>query len=316
MADVHAEISGPVLASFHHKFAESKGDIFAILLGCVRVLDYSENSDLATYTEKSKTRVVVQKWVIANVEDIVDFKKGMLKEDALTLLVDEKQDLDIVGMLKFKKSMKVDASPSFMDRVVMGAILYSCSGKRPIPRLYLLVGEEVTSQTLSIKYNMVTFMLEHEKSCQEGPWSRKVPLLVPNLGTDQRVEYLKGAGGGSHSLKELLEGTSLDSCLMDVNKNFQPLNIRFRAGVDQVSRRMIELENSRATLEEEVVMMSKVINDRLKQSSQMKTMKGLQGDLMAAILVGLDKPEEKIQVEEKMYSMKLVLSDDEEFMSD
>jgi hypothetical protein len=309
MADLHAEISGPVLASFHHKFAESKGDFLAILLGCVRVLDYSENSDLATSTEKSKTRVVVQKWVFVNVEDIVDFKTGMLKEDALTMFV------DIIGMLKFKKSLKVDSSPSFMDRFVMKAVLDSCSGKHR-PCLYLLVGEEVTCKTLNIKYNMVTFLLEYEKSCTEGPWSRRVPLLVPNLGTDHRVEYMKGAVGGSHSLKELLEGIPLNSCLLDVNKNFQSLNIRFRAGVDQVSRRVIELENCRASLEEEVVVMNKLLNDRLKQSSQMKSMKSLQGDLMAALLVGLDKPEEKIQVEEKMYSMKLVLSDDEEFMSD
>ena len=97
MEEVNAEISGPVLASFHHKFLESKGDFFAILLGCVRVLDYSENSDLATNTQKSITWVVVHHWIIANVEDVIDFKTGMLKEDAVKLPLDDKQDLTFVG---------------------------------------------------------------------------------------------------------------------------------------------------------------------------------------------------------------------------
>jgi len=314
MADVHAEISGPVLASFYHKFAESQGDFLAILLGCVRVLDYSENSDLATNTMKSKTRVVVQKWAIVNVEDIVDVNAGMLKEDALVRFGDVNQDLGIVGMLKFKKSMKID-SPSFMDRVVMKALLHPCSGKQNRPCVYLLVGEEVIARTLSIKYSMVTFWLEHEKCCNEGPWSRKVPLLVPNLGTNQRVEYMQEAGMGSHALKELLKETTLDSCLVNVKKNFQPLILGFKAGVNKVSIRTNVLESLRANLEEEVLVLSKLKNDRQMQSSQMKIMKDLQGDLMSAILVGLDQPDEKIQVEEKMFSMKLVLSDDEEFMS-
>lgn len=316
MEAVQAEISGPVLATFQHKFAESKGDFLAVLLGCVRVLDYSENSDLATNTRRSKTRVVVQKWVIVNVEDIFDFKTEVMKENALNLTVDENQDLIIVGMLKFKKSLKGDSSASFMDRVVMDALPDSSAGQKHRPCLYLLVGEEVTSKTLSIKYNMVTFLLEQGKSCHEGPWSKKVNLLVPNLGTNQRVEYMKGAGLGSRALKELLEGTSIDSCLVDVGKNFQPLNIRFKSGMDQVSDRIIQLESCRASLEEEVVMLSKLINDKLAQSSQMKTMKDLQGDLMTALLVGLDSSEEKMHVEEKMHSMKLVLSDDEDFMSD
>merc|ERR1719318_697935 len=214
------------------------------------------------------------------------------------------------------KSVKGDSSPSFVDRVVMDALPDSCAGQKHRPCLYLLVGEEVTSKTLSIKYNMVTFLLEQGKSCHEGPWSKKVNLLVPNLGSNQRVEYMTGAGLGSRALKELLEGTSLDSCLVDVGKNFQPINIGFKAGMDQVSGRIIQLESCRASLEEGIVMLSKLINDTLAQSSQMKTIKVLQGDLMTALVVGLHKPEMKIHVEEKMQSMKLVLSDDEEFMSD
>ena len=303
---VHVEISGPVLASFHHKFAESHGDFSAILLGSVTVTDYSENTDLATMTEKSMTRVVVKKWVVLNVvEDLIDLKTGMLELKTMKLL-EEKHKLKILGMLKFKKSMKM-VLPSFLDRKVMSALLKYSSSRRPC--LYMTVGEEVTTNTLSIKHSMVTYLLDQDGSVA----TRKIPLLVPNLGTDQMAEYSRGVR--SESLEELLMGYNLDNCVVDVNRNFQPLNTRFKACVEDLSGRITELDRARARLEEEVMKLSQAVNKRQEQTCMMKLIKGLQGDLKAALDVGVGKSDVKHKVEEKMNSLKLVLSDDEDFMS-
>eukprot|EP00092_Neocalanus_flemingeri_P036774 GFUD01040035.1.p1 GENE.GFUD01040035.1~~GFUD01040035.1.p1 ORF type:complete len:335 (+),score=116.59 GFUD01040035.1:283-1287(+) len=324
MEEVKAEISGPVLAAFHHRFAESRADFLAILLGCVSVQNYSENSDLATQTEKSKMRVVVQDWVVVSMEKVMDFKTRVLNKEYLQSLVEGKSDFKFVGILKFKKAMKVNLSPSFLDRQVMAAVLASCSWKDPKPHLYMLVGEEVTTTTLSIKYSMTTFLLEHKKECVQGPWSRKMPLVVPNLGTDQRVEYMQGGGGGSRALKEMVGGIGIEeSCMVDVDINFKPISVRLKAGMELGCDRVIEMSESRAGLEDEVTRLEQELSDRLELSREMKVMMGLQGDLKTALEVawscfedelgnknkGQDKFEEKINTNG---SMKLELSDEEE----
>eukprot|EP00092_Neocalanus_flemingeri_P036775 GFUD01040036.1.p1 GENE.GFUD01040036.1~~GFUD01040036.1.p1 ORF type:complete len:339 (+),score=123.75 GFUD01040036.1:282-1298(+) len=286
MEEVKAEISGPVLAALHHRFAESRADFLAILLGCVSVQNYSENSDLATQTEKSKLRVVVQDLVIVSMEMMMDFKARELNKEYLQSLVEGKSGFKFVGVLKFKKAMKVNLSPTFHDRQVMAAVLASCSWKDPKPRLYMLVGEEVTTTTLSIKYSMTTFLLEHKKECVQGPWSRKMPLVVPNLGTDQRVEYMQGGGGGSRALKEMVEGVGIvESCVVDVDKNFKPISVRFKAGMDLGCDRVIELSESKAALEEEVMKLEQKLSDKLELSREMLMIRGLQGDLKTALEV-------------------------------
>ena len=108
----------------------------------------------------------------------------------------------------------------------------------------------------------------------------------------------------------------MGNCVVDVNKNFQPLNTRFKAVVEDVSGRITELDRVRERLEEEVVKLSQAVSKRQEQTCMMKLIKGLQGDLKAALDVGVGKSEVKYKVEEKMNSLKLVLSDDEDFMSD
>ena len=285
--DVTAEISGPVLAAFQHRFGESPADFLAILLGNISVHNYSENSDMATQTEKSKVRVVVQDWIIVSMEEVMDFKSGKLNRESLQSLVKGKSDVKFVGMMKFKKSSPVDLS--FLDRKMMASVLDSCSQSDPRPHLYILVGEEVTS-TLSIKYNMSTYLLEHKKSCFLGPWSSLIPLVVPNLGTDQRVEYMQGMGGGSKALREMVEGTGLvEACHIDVDKNFQPLNAKFKDGMEHFSDRVSQLEVTKCTLEEEVLVMKRQVEDRLMLSREMKLIKGLQGDLKTALDIITDE---------------------------
>jgi len=323
MEEVTAEISGPVLAAFHHKFGESQADFLAILLGCVSVQNYKENSDLATQTEKRKVRVVVEDWVMATMEKVMDFKTGELNKEALKSIVEGKKDLKFVGMLKFKKTTIVDMTPSFLDRKLIAAVLASCSWSNPRPHLYLLVGEEVTS-TLSMKYSMATFLLEHEKRCLEGPWSKKIPLVVPNLGTDQRMVYMQGGGGGSKALKEMMEGSGLEkACVVDVDKNFQPLSARFKAGMEIVSDKVIELENSKAVLDNEVMILKQKLNERLQMTREMKMVRGLQGDLKTALEVAWeevadmsrDSPdmfEEKININGDMENLELSGDEEEE----
>ena len=276
------------------------------MLGKLTVTDYSENTDLATMTKKSMTRMVVQKWVVCNVDDLIDLKTGLLVLETMQL-IEEKHELKIFGMLKFKKSMKV-VLPSFLDRKVMSALQKYSSRRRPC--LYMIVGEEVTTNTLSIKHSLVTYLLDQDGSVA----TRKIPLLVPNLGTDQRAEYSREVR--SQALEELLIGVNLGNRVVDVNKTFQPLNTRFKAFVEDVSGRITELDRARERLEEEVVKLSQAVNKRQEQTCMMKLIKGLQGDLKAALDVGVGKSEVKYKVEEKMNSLKLVLSDDEDFMSD
>ena len=198
-----------------------------------------------------------------------------------------------MSILKFQKTKIKELTPSFLDRKVMGAVLASCSWSEPRPHLYLLVGEEVTT-TLSIKYSLKTFLLEHKKDCLQGPWSRMIPLVIPNLGTHQRVEYMQGGGGGGKALEEMVEGTGLvESCMVDLDKTFQPLSARFKAGVELVYDRVtaLEVEESKANLEEEVKMLKQRINDRLELSRGMKMVRGLQGNLNTALEVDWDDSE-------------------------
>ena len=46
--------------------------------------------------------------------------------------------------------------------------------------------EEVTTSNI-VKYNLITYLLEHSKSCSEGSWSKKIPLMVPNLGSTEKI---------------------------------------------------------------------------------------------------------------------------------
>jgi len=270
MEEVSAEISGPVLASFHQKFSESKADFLALLFGSVDVQNYNENTDLATQTEKSKSRLTVQDWAILKIDKVVNLKTGELKE------FDRIKETNIfVGFLKFRKN-SVDLSPSFLDRKLLTLVR---------PFLFLLVGE-VTTTTLSIKYNMSTFLIGGGDQDFQEPWSSSIPLVVPNLGSDLRIEYMQGRGGASKALKEMVEGTSFeDSSMMDVESNFEPLGARFHAGMDSISAKLAQLESSRSSLELEVFHLHQKINTKLELSRKMEVIRGLQGDLSTALEV-------------------------------
>jgi len=274
--ETSAEISGPVLAAFQHSFGESQGDLLAILLGAVSVINYSENSDLATQTERKKVRVVVQDWIIVSMGELIDMKTGKLKkEDIQGLIMKNQVDKEFVGILKFRKNATVDLS--FVDRKIMTAVQES------EPHLYIMVGEEVTPVTLSIKYSISTYLIEENKNCCDGPWSEKLPLLVPNLGTDQRVGYMQGGGGGSLTLRQLVNGTGLEKkCLVNVEESFDPLVARFRDAMGENSTKIVELGAVKTALEEEVIELQQELDDRLCLSKQMKVMRGLQDNLESA----------------------------------
>jgi len=278
--ETSAEISGPVLAGFQHSFGESRGDLLAILLGAVNVINYNENSDLATQTERKKVRLVVQGWIIVSIGELIDIKTGKLKKENIQGLIMKNQvDKEFVGILKFRKNATVDLS--FVDRTIMRAVQES------EPHLYIVVGEEVTPTTLSIKYSISTYIIEKNKNCSDGPWCEKLPLLVPNLGTDQRVGYVHG--GGSMALRQLVNGTGFEkNCFVNVEESFNPLLARFRNAMGVNSARVVELGVMKTALKDEVIKLHQELDARLSLSKQMEMMKGLQDNLESAFRVIID----------------------------
>jgi len=278
--ETSAEISGPVLAGFQHSFGESQGDLLAILLGAVNVINFSENSDLATQTERKKVRLVVQDWIIVSIGELIDIKTGKLKKENIQGLIMKNQvDKEFVGILKFRKNATVDLS--FVDRTIMRAVQES------EPHLYIVVGEEVTPTTLSIKYSISTYIIEKNKNCSDGPWCEKLPLLVPNLGTDQRVGYVHG--GGSMALRQLVNGTGFEkNCFVNVEESFNPLLARFRNAMGVNSARVVELGVMKTALKDEVIKLHQELDARLSLSKQMEMMKGLQDNLESAFRVIID----------------------------
>ena len=305
-----AEISGPVLAAFKNSFGESRGDLLAILLGAVSVINYSENSDLATQTERKRVRVVVQDWIIVSMREIIDLKTGKFqKEDIRRLIMKNQVDKEFVGILNFRKNATVDLS--FLDRKIMTAVQES------EPHLYILVGEEVTPVTLSIKYSISTYLIEENRKCCNGPWVEKLPLLVPNLGTDQRVGYTQGGGGGSLALRQLVNGTDLEEkCLVNVEEVFDPLVVRFRDAMGVNMKRIVELDAMKSVIEDEVIKLQQELDDRLSLSKQMKVMKGLQDNLESALSVisdGFGEEKQSIGESPDMFN-ELIVKPEYEYM--
>jgi len=279
-----AEIAGQVWAAFQQKFGESQGDFLAILLGNTNILNYSENSDSATQTEKVKERVVVEDWVIVTaIEEVMDVKSGQLKKDTIQSLFEDTNNV-FVGLLKFKNRSPVDLS--FLDRRMMYAILESCSWGKPDPRLFVSVVKDVTPTTLSMKYSVMTYLLQSQKSCYQEPWSGKIPLVIPNLGTDQRVEYMHGGGEGSKALRELVEEVeSIEDSNMRTDKTFGAVATKFQAEIDQRARKVSRLLRIKADSEKELARVSLELDEKLEVCKDMKVIKGLQGDLKTALCV-------------------------------
>merc|ERR1712034_158002 len=99
-----------------------------------------------------------------------------------------------------------------------------------------------------------------------------------------------GMGGGSKALAEMIEGTGLvEACHIDVDKNFQPLNARFKDSMEHISDRVSQLEVAKSTLEDEVVVIKRQMEDRLLLSREMKLIEGLQGDLKTALEIVMDE---------------------------
>jgi len=274
--DTTAEISGAVWAAFHHRFEESQGDFLAILLGEVNVVNYRENSDTATQTDKSKERLLVQDWRIVSMDQVMDVKTGMLKIEPL------QSQAKLVGILKFKNNLPVE--PSFMDRRLMNAVNRSDVSSTPL--LYILVGKDITPSTLSIRGNTVTYLLEGDSGCNQEPWSRKIPLLVPNLGTDQRVEYMRGIGEGTSAISTLTEGIEFEKgCYFSHKKTFGPVYDRFGTDMAKRSQKVGQLEFTKKNLQEEIARTSREVVEKLELCREMSLIKGLQGDLKTALTV-------------------------------
>jgi len=290
MEDLTAEISGPTMASFQQMFAESNEDFLSILFGIVSVQNYCENNDERSKTEKNRCKVMVKNWVIINFEDAMDCKTGELNRSALKSLVQGKTDLQFVGFLRFLNVKNVDYAPSFLDRKLMSAVLQSCSWEKPKPKphVYIMVWAELTA-ILSRKYTMTTFLLEHTKECIEGPWCRKIPLVVPNLGMGQRVQYVEEFEiGSSVALSEMLSEADLGECIsFDLESKFQHLNTKFVSCMDVASENIIQLEVSRINHEMEVTSLEQKITEQNLVSREMKAVRGLLSDLKSALEVDL-----------------------------
>jgi len=278
-----AEIAGQVWAAFQQKFGESQGDFLAILLGNTNILNYSENSDSATQTERVKERVVVEDWVIVTaIEEVMDVKSGQLKKDTIQSLFEDTNNV-FVGLLKFKNRSPVDLS--FLDRRMMYAILESCSWVKPNPRLFVMVVKDVTPKTLSMKYSVMTYLLQSQKNCYQEPWSAKIPLVIPNLGTDQRVEYMQEGGGGSKALRELVEEVEFEDSNTRTDKTFGAVASKFQAEIDQMGGNVSRLERIKTAKEEELARLSHKLEEKLEGCQEMKVIRGLQGDLKTALSV-------------------------------
>jgi len=278
-----AEIAGPVWASFQQKFGESHGDFLAILLGNINVHNYSENSDSATQTERVRERVMVEDWVVVSTEEVMDVKSGQLKKDTIQNLFEDRNNV-FVGLLKFKNRSPVDLS--FLDRRMMYAISESCSWGKPDPRLFLLVVKDVTPTTLSMRYSVMTYLLQSQKKCYQEPWSGKIPLVIPNLGTDQRVEYMHGGGGGSKALSEMVEEVEfLEDCNSRTDKTFGAVATKFEAEMDQRGRKVSCLEKMKVDSEKELARVSLELEEKLEVCQEMKVIEGLQGDLATALSI-------------------------------
>lgn len=278
--DTTAEISGAVWAAFHHRFEESEDDFLAILLGDVNVVNYRENSDMATQTDKSKERLLVQDWRIVSMDQVMDVKTGMLKIEPL------QSGSKFVGILKFKNNSPVE--PSFMDRRLMNALneSYTRSELSAHPVLYILVGKDITPSILSIRVNTLTYLLQGKSGCNQEPWSDKIPLLVPNLGTDQRVGYIRGIGGGTNALSSLTEGIEFEKeCYFSYSKTFGPVYDRFGTDMAKRNQKVGQLEFTKKNLLEEIARTSREVENKLELCREMSLIKGLQGDLKTALTV-------------------------------
>jgi len=307
MASVQAEISGPALSNLQYKFAQSKTDFFALLLGRYSAVDYSESTDLATRMERSITRLVVENLVIVKLEEFVDLHSGILNLKQVKVLEVER-DLKFLGVLKFGVRVQVDM-PSYLDRRIMTAIYNSSFLVQERPLLYVLVGDEITSKTLSIKTSMTSFLVEWKNRCEDGPWSRKIPLTVPNLGSGHRVEYLTSCNGSKGLEEELL--TEL---LFDVNEVFLPILLKFKEGIDQVSGNLTCLAAQKVNLLNEVESLLQLLNHKIEETEESFIHRSLlQGGLITA-LQALQKTKVNDVMEDKMesLSLKLVLSEDED----
>jgi len=310
MTSVHAEVSGPALANIQHTFAQSMKDFFALLLGRFSVVDYSESTDLATRTERSITRLVVENLVILKLEEFVDLPIGILKQKQIKVLELER-DLKFLGVLKFGVRVQVDM-PSYLDRRIMTAFYNSSLFVKERPLLYVLMGEEITSKTESIKTSMTSFLVECQDRCEDGPWSRKIPLTVPNLGTGHRVEYLTACHGSKCLEEELLK-----ELLIDVDEAFLPLLVKFKEGIDQVSGNIASLVTQKGNLLNDVERLSQLLDQKIEETEENYINRSLQGGLITALQVLQKNTKVNDFMEDKMesLSLKLVLSEDEDIMS-
>lgn len=213
----------------------------------------------------------MQDWIIVSMDQVMDVKTGMLKEPLLSLA-------KFVGILKFKNNLPVE--PSFMDRRLMNAV--RATYHQP---LYILVGKDVTPSTLSIRVNTVTYLLQGESGCNQEPWSHKIPLLVPNLGTDQRVQYTRGIGEGTNALGSLTEGIEFENIKESYKKTFAPVYDRFGIDMAKRSQKVGQLEFTKKNLQEEIARTSREVEKKLELCREMLLIKGLQGDLKTALAV-------------------------------
>jgi len=301
------EIMGPIIANFHHMFAENGGNFLGVLLGRYSVVEFNESTDLASKTEKSFKSAVVENMVRMNVNEIVDLHAGALNVENLEKIEIE-QSLKVLGVLRYGKLLNVDM-PSFMDRKIMTALKSSSLYEQGKYFTYILVGEEVTDKILSLKFNMTSYLISRCEN-EDGPWSRKVPLLIPNLGTGHRVEYMAGGAAGS------LQDTVLKDLLIDVRESFQPLYVKFGESFNTRSVRFLDLSMKRAGLQKDVVKLLKLLNQNLEKSEEFTYLRSLEGGLLDALNVLQEKKRVRVKtlLEDNIQSLKLELSDSEDML--
>ena len=272
--EVTAEIAGPVLAAFHYTFAESSSDFYAVLLGSLMEQNFSVNSDNASQTEISRSRILVKNWVLLPIDTILNLETGKLNETALKNRVKSKSGLKFLGVLSFKTYNNTDLS--FLDRRIIKGILDSCSYQKP--HVYVTAAKEVTS-SLSVRHTLSTFLLRYGKDM----WTCKIPLAVPNLGSAQKVNYTI-SGFHQNRIADHVEATALlNICDKDVHSSFLSLNSGLNADMQTLVMPISELEAKKHCLEEEVFQMWREVNNKLSICEDMRIIKSVQGTLISAL---------------------------------
>jgi len=280
--EISVEISGPLMALLLRSVEEYGEDMMFMLFGNVVEHIYTGNSDSNSQSNNKRELIVVKDFLYTNAQELIDFDNEVLKQEKLSKRHNtngkSEMELDFVGILNSTK--RSISGLSYLDRKIMKCMNKSVIWRKFKHHIYISVGQGTSSKQTN-KTNIVTYILEFDKSCSHGPWSHQVPLLVPNL--ESTTPYVFG-GTGSHGLSRLTEDLQLLSSFeMDVKTQFEPLFQQFSEEFNFNCRSLLDAESRVSTLENEVMSLKTEISHKLENSSEMNKIKIVQSDLVTAL---------------------------------